>query len=190
MPLKRKGSQFANIEYRYVDHSPTHKQVLARNVDNEQIVGLLKLDDHLRDRGGAGLGLGVGLVYTSPEVRGQGVAGAMYNIAHNQLGYQPMHDNVRSPAGNRFAKNVGGPFHPTTNMEKPMMQSWELDDPSEMHDKQAANWELGTPIDQATAAALTPQKPKVRRKSKKDGVQMEFPQTEGKHYGELRLKGD
>ena len=185
MALKRKGKQFADVEYRYVDDGPGKKQVLARDTGADRIVGHMSLDTHMHPKssgksfGGnnpGGFGLGVGLAYTTPEVRGQGIAGAMYNIASRELGYKPMHDNVRSPAGDRFARSVGGPFHPTDNYEKPVMQQWELlDGGEEMQDIQRPNWERGTPIDSTIAGALTPQKPKQRRKRKSDGVQDQLP---------------
>ena len=176
-------SQFANIEYRYNDASPVEKQVLARNTDTDRIVGHLGIDAHLskgtpKDPTPGGRGLGVGLVYTDPSIRGQGVASAMYNIASRELGYQPMHDEVRTKEGDKFAKNVGGPMSPK-DPGKPVMASWEIPDGGdEMQTIQQPRWERGKPVDRTVAHALTPVKPKQRRKRKADGVQEMLPGTE------------
>lgn len=150
------------MNYRYVDQGEK-KTVLAAH-PTEGTVGLLNVEQSRRDNPGAGGGLRSQLAFVHPDFRRQGIATAMYNIASYQLGYKPVHDLVRTKAGDAWAKAVGGAVP-----EAVRMPSWDMT-PEEANknlpDRQWRNWMAGEPIEPSIAKALTPVREKKKRPRK------------------------
>jgi len=152
----------ADISYRYADHSSDKKTVLAHHPE-QGVVGMIQLERmHPQLRSSP---LTSSLAYVHPDFRQRGIASAMYHIGANQVGYKPIHDQARSPLGDKFAKSVGGAI--PEGYEKPLMKQWDIPrDEIQINEKQGGAWESGRDIDPTVAKALTPVKPKKSRAKK------------------------
>jgi GNAT superfamily N-acetyltransferase len=164
---------------------PQQHRVLASH-PTEGIIGLLNFEDYEKPKSGESKH--VGLVYTKPAFRKQGIGSAMYNIASREVGYPLAHDVVRSPAGNRFAISTSGtgkegrghtPWAGRNIKQPPhKMPAWELPEHQEhrMAEIQSPTWQRADKVDPKWAKALTPAKGK-RRKGKRV-QQLMLPGTE------------
>lgn len=160
MVLSNRQFPNSDIEYRYTNQGADKKVVLAGHPDYG-VVGMLNLE-RMNPRARAS-GLTSSLAYVHPDFRRRGIASAMYNIGSHEVGYKPLHDEARSPLGDKFARSVGGAI--PADFPKPIMKAWDIPrDKIEINEKQAGNWAAGETVDPAVAKALTPVKP-VRRRS-------------------------
>lgn len=155
--MKKKGEQFP-INYRYV---ASERKVLAATPE-KGIIGILTASPEEK----VGKGIQTSLAFVHPEMRRKGIASAMYNILSYQVGYKPRQDDVRSPAGNAWAKSTGGHI---ANPGEVMMKQWDI--PASEVEKNlpaihTSDWMRGEKIDPTIAKALTPYKKPRKRKAK------------------------
>jgi hypothetical protein len=181
MPRGPQRQSTDDISYRFARNVPSERGVTQHNVlaahPEHGIIGMMAIRGG--DRGEQPWATPhISPIYTHPQFRKLGIAGAMYHIAHHELGFPPAHDKDRSEAGNRFAQSVSGGDKPGYIPPRiNTMGSWELDDPSAMSERQSPNWMKGEKIDPTLAKALTPVKQKKSRR--KQPEQLTLPGTEG-----------